>query len=228
MRRSVEASADGRARSRTLGALVGVAASVLMCGLAVVTVVLVPTWWPHPVVAVVAGLLLLATGFALVPVCFIFLGAWQFGAAALAQCLLAVGLLAFLDQAVLDVWGEPVETVVTEAVRHERNAPTGNVTGTWWECSLRGPDGAELERPLRESDFFPVGDACPAGAEPGDRLVVHAVPGGYAAPQTNPPVGGALPVAAFVVAATATTAACTASGMRRRTAATGSGTAPVT
>ncbi|MET8683230.1 hypothetical protein ABZV77_03360 [Streptomyces sp. NPDC004732] len=225
---SVEASAGGRARLRTVGALTGIAASVLMCGLAVVTVVLVPTWWPHPMVAVVAGLPLLAAGFALVPVCFIFLGAWQFGAAALAQCLLALGLLAFLDQAVLDVWGEPVETVVTKAVRHERNGPAGNVTGTWWECSLRGPDGAELERTLRESDFFPVGDACPAGTEPGDRLVVYAAPGGFAAPQTNAPVGGAPAVATLVVAATVTAAAFTASGMRRRASATGSDTAPVT
>ncbi|GGO48181.1 hypothetical protein GCM10012286_43190 [Streptomyces lasiicapitis] len=206
---------SGGPRAWVVGALTGVAASVAMCGLAVVTVVLVPAWWPHPVVVVVAGFVLFAVGFALIAVCFIHLSPWHFGVAAIAEALLAVGLLAFLDQAVLDVWGEPVDTVVTEAVRHERNSPTGKVTGAWWECSLERLDGTELERSLRESEFAPVGDACPAHAKPGDRLVVHAAPGGYAAPQTNAPVGGVWLVVPLAVAATAVAATFTAVGMSR-------------
>ncbi|MFI1332902.1 hypothetical protein ACH4U7_22850 [Streptomyces sp. NPDC020845] len=210
-----EVSVSGRLRLGGTGALVGVTASVLTCGLAVVAVVLVPAWWPHPAVAVAAGLLLLGVGFALIAVCFIRLGPWHFGVAAIVECLLAVGLLTFLDQAVLDVWGKPLETVVTEAVRHERNAPTGKVTGSWWECSLERLDGTELERKLRESDFVPLGEACPADTEAGDRLVVYAVPGGFAAPQTNAPVGGVWLVVAFTAAATAAAATFTAVGMTR-------------
>ncbi|WKX68607.1 hypothetical protein [Streptomyces sp. XD-27] len=156
-----EVAVSGRPRLRVAGALVGVTASVLTWGLAVVTVVLVPAWWPHPAVVVVAGLLLLGVGFALIAVCFIRLGPWHFGVAAIVECLLAVGLLMFLDQAVLDVWGERLETVVTKAVRHERTAPTGKVTGVWWECSLERLDGTELERNLRESDFVPLGRRAP-------------------------------------------------------------------
>ncbi|TGB15859.1 hypothetical protein [Streptomyces sp. MZ04] len=205
----------GRAWLWAGGALIGVAASVLMCGLAVLAVVLVPAWWPSPVVAVVAGVLFLGVGFALIGLCFVRLGPWQFGAAAMVECLLAVGLLTLLDQAVLDVWGEPVETVVTEAVRHERNAPTGNVTGSWWECSLARLDGTEMERTLRESDFFALGEACPADAKAGERLVVYAVPGGFAPPQTNPPVGGAWLAGGLTAVATAAAAAFTAGGMTR-------------
>jgi hypothetical protein len=186
-----------------------------MFGLAVVAVVLLPAWWPRPAVAVVAGLLLWGLGFVLIAVCFIRLGSWHFGVAAIAECLLAMGMLAFLDQAVLDVWGERTETVVTDSVRHERNSPTGAVTGTWWECSLERLDGTELERPLRESEFVPLGEACPADAAVGDRLVVYAVPGGYAAPQTNAPVGRAWLVLALVSAATAVGAAFGAGVMRR-------------
>ncbi|MGO4422784.1 hypothetical protein AB4Z54_29790, partial [Streptomyces sp. MCAF7] len=90
---------NGRPLLWRAGALVGVAASVLTCGLAVVAVVLVPVLWPHPTVAVVATLVLLGAGFALIAVCFIRLDPWHFGAAALVECLLAMGLLAFLDQA---------------------------------------------------------------------------------------------------------------------------------
>jgi hypothetical protein len=211
----MEVPVNGRPRSWVAGALVGVVASVVMCGLAVVAVVLVPAWWPRPAVAVVAGMLLWVVGFALIAVCFVRLGSWHFGVAAIAECLLAMGLLAFLDQAVLDVWGERVETVVTESVPHERNSPTGAVTRTWWECSLERLDGTELERPLRESEFVPLGEACPADAAVGDRLVVYAVPGGYAAPQTNAPVGGVWLVLAIASAATAVAAAFTAVGMRR-------------
>ena len=210
-----EVAVGGRARSWRAGALVGVAASVLTCGLAVVAVVLVPTWWPHTAVAVVAGLVLLGSGFALIAVCFIHLGPWHFGAAAIVECLLAMVLLAFLDQAVLDVWGKPLNAVATKAVRHERNAPTGKVTRDWWECSLERLDGTELDRSLRESEFFPVGDACPAGTRAGDRLVVYAVPGGFAAPQTNAPVGGVRLIALFAAAATVTAAAFTSVGMTR-------------
>ncbi|MGW0773571.1 hypothetical protein ACWD01_07905 [Streptomyces sp. NPDC002835] len=205
----------GRLRVRVAGALVGVTASMLTCVLAVILVVLVPTWWPHPATAVVAALSLLGMGFALIALCFIRLGPWHFGAAAIAEALLAVGLLAFLDQAVLDVWGKPVKTVVTEAVRHERTGPTGTVTGTWWECSLERLDGTELERTLRESDFVPLGKACPAGAEAGDRLLVYAVPGGFARPQTNAPVGGAWLVVALTAAATVAAAAFSSVGMTR-------------
>ncbi|MFF4234140.1 hypothetical protein [Streptomyces sp. NPDC001820] len=206
---------SGRPRLWVAGGLVGVTASVLTCGLAVVAVVLVPAWWPGPAVAVVAGLLLLGVGFALIAVCFVRLGPWHFGAAAIVECLLAVGLLTFLDQAVLDVWGKPLETVVTKAVRHERNAPTGKVTGSWWECSLERLDGTELERTLRESDFVPLGKACPADAEAGDRLVVYAVPAGFAPPQTNAPVGGVWLVVAFTAAATVAAATRTSVGMTR-------------
>ncbi|MGW3571647.1 hypothetical protein ACWDSL_48575 [Streptomyces sp. NPDC000941] len=208
-------SVSGRLPPWGAGALVGVTASVLICGLAVVAVVLVPAWWPHPAVAVVAALSLLGVGFALIAVCFIRLDPWHFGAAAIVECLLAVALLTFLDQAVLDVWGKPQETVVTKAVRHERNAPTGKVTGSWWECSLKRTDGTELEQKLRESDFIPLGEACPANAEAGDRLVVYAAPGGFAAPQTNAPVGGVWLVVAFTAAATAAAATFTAVGMTR-------------
>ncbi|NUK10061.1 hypothetical protein HRW23_34770 [Streptomyces lunaelactis] len=206
---------SGRPRLWVAGALVGVTASVLTCGLAVVAVVLVPTWWPHPVVAAVAVLLLLGLGFALISVCFVRLDPWHFGAAAIVECLLAVGLLTLLDQAVLDVWGKPLQTVVTKAVRHERNAPTGKVTGSWWECSLERLDGTELERNLRESDFVSLGKACPADAEAGDRLVVYAAPGGFAAPQTNAPVGGVWLVVAFTAAATVAAATFTSVGMTR-------------
>ncbi|MGW2183738.1 hypothetical protein ACWCXX_38200 [Streptomyces sp. NPDC001732] len=48
--------------------MLGVAASVLMCGLAVV---LVPTWWPHPTVVAVAVLLILGAGFASIHACFV-------------------------------------------------------------------------------------------------------------------------------------------------------------
>ncbi|MEU8825119.1 hypothetical protein [Streptomyces sp. NPDC048636] len=209
---------SGRPRLWVAGALVGVTVSVLMCGLAVIAVVLAPAWWPHPAVAVVTGLLLLGTGFALIAVCFIRLEPWHLGAAAIVECLLAVGLLTFLDQAVLDVWGKPVETFVTETVRHERNAPTGKVTGSWWECSLKRLDGTELERTLRESDFFPLGEACPSDAEAGDRLVVYAVPGGFAPPQTNAPVGGVRLVAVFAAAATVVAAAFTSFGLTRASA----------
>lgn len=205
----------GGLRPWAVGALAGIAASVLMCGLAVVTVVLVPAWWPHPAVVVVAGLVLVGVALALIPVCFIHLSPWHFGVAAVVECLLALGLLAFLDQAVLDVWGERVETVVTESVRHERNAPTGKVTGAWWECSLDRLDGRELGRDLRESEFVPVGEACPAEAGPGDRLVVYAAPGGFAAPQTNAPVGGVRLVVPLAVAATVAAATFTSVGMRR-------------
>ena len=94
------------------------------------------------------------------------------------------------DQAILDVWGKPQETVVTKVVRHERNAPTGKVTRSWWECSLERLDGRELRRNLRESDFIPVAKACPADAEVGGRLVVYAVSGDFAWPQTSGAVGG--------------------------------------
>ncbi|MGO4750552.1 hypothetical protein AB4212_18345 [Streptomyces sp. 2MCAF27] len=180
-----------------------------------VAVVLVPVLWPHPTVAVVATLVLLGAGFALIAVCFIRLDPWHFGAAALVECLLAMGLLAFLDQAVLDVWGKPVETVVTKAVRHERNAPTGKITGVWWECSLERLDGTALKRPLRESDFVPLGKACPAGAKAGDRLVVYTVPGEFAQPQTNAPVGGAWLVITFTAVATVGAATFTSVGMTR-------------
>ncbi|MFE0134725.1 hypothetical protein ACFWY6_24635 [Streptomyces sp. NPDC059037] len=213
---------SGRVRLWVAGALMGVIASLLTCGLAVIAVVLVPWWWPGPVVAVVAGLLLLGVGFALIGLCFVRLEPWHFGAAAIVECLLAVGLLTFLDQAVLDVWGEPVETVVTEVVRHERNAPTGNVTGDWWECSLERPDGTELERPLRESDFAALGEACPTDAKAGERLMVYAVPGEFAPPQTNAPVGGAWLVGALTAAATVAAAAFTAVGMTRAGAPGGS------
>lgn len=206
---------SGKPRLWVAGALVGVTASVLTCALAVVTVVLVPAWWPHPVVAVVATLLLLGLGFAAISACFIRLDPWHFGAAALVECLLALGLVTFLDQAVLDVWGKPLQTVVTKAVRHERNAPTGKVTGVWWECSLERLDGTEVERSLRESDFVSLGEACPADAEAGDRLVVYAVPGGFAAPQTNAPVGGVWLVVAFTAAATVVAATFTSVGMTR-------------
>lgn len=205
----------GRPQLWVAGVLLGVAASVLMCGLAVAAVVLVPAWWPHPAVAVVATLLVLGVGFSLIGVCFVRLGSWHFGVAAVVEFLLALGLLAFLDQAVLAVWGKPVDTVVTESVRHERNSPTGKVTRFWWECSLERLDGTELERNLRESELIPVGKACPADAEAGDRLVVYAAPGGYAAPQTNAPVGGMWLVVAFTAAATATAATFTAVGMTR-------------
>ncbi|MDG4861376.1 hypothetical protein P8605_24900 [Streptomyces sp. T-3] len=198
-----------------VGALVGVTASVLTCGLAVVAVVLVPSWWPHPAVVVVAALLVLGAGFALIPVCFIHLDPWHFGAAAIVECLLAVGLLAFLDQAVLDVWGKRMDTVVTKSVQHERNAPTGKVTRIWWECSLERRDGTELERTLRESDFVPLGKACPADAKAGDRLWVYAVPGGFAAPQTNAPVGGVRLIIPFAAAATVAAAAFLSVGMTR-------------
>lgn len=204
-----------RPRLWVVGALVGFIVSVLMCGLAVVTVVLVPTWWPHPTVVAVAGMLLVAAGFALMPLSFIHLEPKHFEAAAIAECLLAVGLLTFLDQAVLDVWGKPVDTVVTEVVQHERNAPTGKVTRVWWECSLKRLDGTELERSLRESDFVPLGKACPAGAEPGDRLVVYAVPAGFAPPQTNAPVGGVWLVVALTAATTAAAVTFTSVGMAR-------------
>ncbi|MGD9482174.1 hypothetical protein WDH52_02765 [Streptomyces sp. TRM70308] len=197
------------------GALVGVTASVLMCGLAVVAVVLLPAWWPHPAVVVVATLLVLGVGFALIAACFIHLGPRHFGVAAIAECLLAFGLLTFLDQAVLDVWGKPMETVVTDTVRHERNAPTGEVAGSWWECSLERLDGTELKRTLRESDFIALGEACPADAEAGDRLVVYAAPGGFAQPQTNAPVGGVWLVVAFTAAATVVAATFTSVGMTR-------------
>ncbi|KUL44090.1 hypothetical protein ADL12_05990 [Streptomyces regalis] len=197
------------------GALLGVTASVLTCGLAVVAAVLVPMWWPHPAVAVVATLSLLGAGFALISVCFIRLDPWHLGVAAIAECLLAVGLLAFLDQAILDVWGKPQETVVTKVVRHERNAPTGKVTRSWWECSLEGLDGTELRRSLRESDFIPVAKACPADAEVGDRLVVYAVSGDFARPQTNAPVGGVWLVIAFTATATVVAATFTSIGMTR-------------
>ncbi|MEV8020290.1 hypothetical protein AB0O76_28905 [Streptomyces sp. NPDC086554] len=214
---------SGRVRLWAAGALMGVAASVLMCGLAVLAVVLVPWWWPHPAaVTAVAGLLFIAVGFALISVCFVRLGPWHFGAAAIAECLLAVGLLTFLDQALLDVWGEQVETVVTETVRHERNAPTGNVTGFWWECSLERPDGTELQRPLRESDFATLGEACPADAKAGERLMVYAVPGEFAPPQTNAPVGGAWLVGALTAAATVAAAVFTGGGMARAGAPGGS------
>ncbi|MGP4006100.1 hypothetical protein [Streptomyces sp. 4N124] len=180
-----------------------------------IAVVIVPTWWPHPTVAAVAGMLLVGAGCALISVCFIHLGVWHFGAAAIAECLLAVGLVAFLDQAVLDVWGKRLETVVTGVVPHERNAPTGKVTRVWWECSLERLDGTELERTLRESDFVPLGKACPAGAEVGDRLVVYAVPGGFATPQTNAPVGGVWLVVAFTAVTTAAAATFTSVGMTR-------------
>lgn len=205
----------GGPRLWVAGALLGAAASVVTCGLAVIAAVLLPAWLPHPAVAVVAALLLLGMGFALIATCFVLLGPRQFGVAAIAECLLAVGLLAFRDQAVLDVWGKPVETVVTEAVEHERNAPTGKVTRTWWECSLERLDGTELERTLRESDFIPVGEACPADAKAGDRLVVYATPGGFAQPQTNAPVAGIWLVAGFAAAATVTAAAFTSVGMTR-------------
>jgi hypothetical protein len=205
----------GRLRVRAAGALVGLTASMLTCVLAVIAVVFVPTWWPNPAVGVVAGLSLLGLCFALIAVCFIRLGSWHFGVAAIAEALLAVGLLTFLDQAVLDVWGKPVRTVVTEAVRHERTAPTGAVTGTWWECSLKRLDGTELERTLRESDFVPLGEACPAGAEAGDRLVVYAAPGGFARPQTNAPVGGVWSVVALAAAATVAAATFSSVGMTR-------------
>lgn len=205
----------GGPRLWVAGALVGVGASVLMCGLAVVAVVLVPTWWSHPAVGVAAGLLLLGVGFGLIAVCFIRLGPWQFGAAAIVECLFAFGALAILDQAVLDVWGKRVETVVTEVVRHERNAPTGKVTGVWRECPIKGFDVTAIERNLRESEFFSLGRACPADAEVGDRIVVYAVPGGFAPPQTNAPVGGLWLAAAFTATATTTAAAFTAVGMTR-------------
>ncbi|MGW0760356.1 hypothetical protein ACWD1Y_28400 [Streptomyces sp. NPDC002814] len=210
-----EVPVSGRPRLWVVGALVGVTVSVMMCGLAVVAVVLVPTWWPHPTVAAVAGMVLVAAGFALIPVCFIHLDPKHFGAAAIAECLLAVGLLTFLDQAVLDVWGKPVETVVTEVVRHERTAPTGKVTRVWWECSLKRLDGTEVERNLRESDFIPLGKACPADAGAGDRLVVYAVPAGFAPPQTNAPVGGVWVVVALTAATTVAAATFTSVGMTR-------------
>jgi hypothetical protein len=84
---------------------------------------LLRTWWPHPATAVVAAPSLLGMGFAPIALCFIRLGPWHLGAAAIAEALLAVGLLTLPDRAVLDVWGGPVKTVVTEAVRHERAAP---------------------------------------------------------------------------------------------------------
>lgn len=195
--------------------MLGVAASVLTCGLAVAAAVLVPAWWPHPAVAAIAALLVLGAGFALISVCFVRLDPWHFGVTAIVESLLALGLLGFLDQAVLDVWGEPVDTVVTKAVRHERNSPTGKVTRSWWECSLERLDGTELERNLRESDLIPLGKACPADAKAGDRLVVYAAPGGFAAPQTNAPVGGVWLVVAFTAAATAAAATFTAAGMAR-------------
>ncbi|WP_327686021.1 hypothetical protein [Streptomyces sp. NBC_00467] len=206
---------SGKPRIWVAGALVGITASVLTSGLAVGAVVLLPAWWPHPMVAVVGGLLLLAVGLASIAVCFIRLGPWHFGAAAIVQCMLAVGLLTFLDQAVLEVWGKPLETVVTKATRHERNAPTGKVIGSWWECSLERLDGTGLERSLRESDFVSLGEACPEGAEAGDRLGVYAVPGGFAAPQTNTPVGGLWLVVAFTAAATAAAATFTSVGTSR-------------
>ncbi|MEV0375983.1 hypothetical protein AB0I10_40810 [Streptomyces sp. NPDC050636] len=165
--------------------------------------------------AAVATLLLLGLGFAVISTCFIHLGPKHFGAAALVEFLLAVGLLTFLDQAVLDMWAKPLETVVTDTVRHERNAPTGKVTGVWWECSLERLDGTELERNLRESDFIPLGKACPAGAEAGDRLVVYTAPGGFAQPQMNAPVGGVWLVVTFTAAATAAATTFTSIGMTR-------------
>ncbi|MFJ4499533.1 hypothetical protein [Streptomyces sp. NPDC088864] len=191
------------------------AVSALTSGLAVVAAVLVSAWWPHPAAAAVAALVILGAGFAAIGVCFVRLGPWQFGVAAIVESLLALGLLVFLGQAVLDVWGERVDTVVTESVRHESNSPTGKVTRSWWECSLARPDGRRIERSLRESDLVPLGKACPAGAEAGDRLVVYAVPGGFAAPQRNAPVGGVWLVVTFTVAATAAAATLTAVGMSR-------------
>ncbi|MFJ2899119.1 hypothetical protein ACIO87_30100 [Streptomyces sp. NPDC087218] len=198
-----------------VGAMLGVAASVLMCGLTVVAVVLVPVWWPHPAVVGIAVLMIFGAGFASIHACFVRLDPWHFGVAAIVEVLLALGLLGFLDQAVLDVWGGPVDTVVTKSVRHEKKSPTGSVTGFWWECSLERLDGTELERDLRQSDFVPLGKSCPADAKAGDRLVVYAVPGGFAAPQLNAPVGGVWPVITFTAAATATAAAFTAVGMAR-------------
>ncbi|WJV50836.1 hypothetical protein [Streptomyces flavofungini] len=206
---------SGRRRLRVAGALVGVAASALTCALAVVAAVLVPAWWHHPTVAAVAALLVLGAGFAVIALCFIHLGPWHFGAAAIVQGLLAVGLLTFLGQAVLDVWGERRETVVTKAVRHERKTPTGKVTGAWWECSLERLDGTALERRLSESGFLPLGRACPADAKTGDHIAVYAVPGGYAAPQTNAPVGGARVVVPLVAVATAAAGALTSAGTAR-------------
>ena len=72
---------SGKPRIWVAGALVGITASVLTSGLAVGAVVLLPAWWPHPMVAVVGGLLLLAVGLASIAVCFIRLGPWHFGAA---------------------------------------------------------------------------------------------------------------------------------------------------
>ncbi|MER5497693.1 MULTISPECIES: hypothetical protein [unclassified Streptomyces] len=211
---------SGRPQSWVVGAMLGVAASVLTCGLAVVAVVLVPARWPHPVVTAVAVLLVLGAGFTSIHACFVRLDSWHFGVAAVVETLLALGLSGFLGQAVLDVWGEPVDTVVTKSVRHEKNSPTGAVTGFWWECSLERLDGTELERNLREPDLPPLGKACPAGAKAGDRLVVYTVPGGFAAPQTNAPVGGVWPVVAFAAAATVAAAAFTAVGMARAGAST--------
>ncbi|MFI6937692.1 hypothetical protein ACIBI4_00355 [Streptomyces sp. NPDC050418] len=187
---------------------------MLTFALAVVMVILIPAWWPHHAVAAVTTLMLLGAGFVLIAVCFIHLSPWHFGAAAVVECLLAVGLLAFLDQAVLDAWGKPVETVVTKVVRHERTAPTGQVTRVWWECSLERPDGTALKRTLRESDFARLGKACPADARAGDRLVVYATPGEFTRPQMNAPVGGVWLVTSFTAVATALAAALAAAGLR--------------
>ncbi|MGW3951668.1 hypothetical protein ACWEKM_12160 [Streptomyces sp. NPDC004752] len=202
-------------QSWVAGALIGVAATMVTFAVAVVAVILLPALWPRPLVADVAALCLLGAGCALIAVSFIRLEPWQLGLAAVVEGLLAAALLVFLDQAVLDVWGKPVRAVVRETTQHERNAPTGQVTGTWQECSLRWLDGTERHRSLRESDFVPLGRTCPASTHVGERITVYTVPGEFAAPQTNPPVGGAGLVVALTVAATTTAAALTAVGMTR-------------